>query len=100
MKNRQQIIHDTAVNHGFWDATPNIGEKLALIHSEISEGLEAAREHRINLESGPHNLMEELADCVIRCYDLAEFIGDDLDSIINTKMEYNAKRSYKHGKEF
>jgi len=96
---KQQEIHRIAVRHGFWE-NPNIGEKIALIHSELSEGLEAARKNKFLGIIGEHSLMEELADCVIRCYDLAEYLGDDLDSVIEAKMSYNFKRPYKHGKEF
>lgn len=36
-------IHQTAVEHGFWEADRNFGEMIALMHSELSEALE---EHR------------------------------------------------------
>lgn len=36
-------IHQNAVNKGFYEQEINIGEKLCLIHSEISEALEADR---------------------------------------------------------
>lgn len=36
-------IHENAVDHGFFDHEKNIGEMLCLIHSEVSEALEADR---------------------------------------------------------
>ena len=34
-------IYKNAVNHGFWKGEVNDGERMALIHAEISEALEA-----------------------------------------------------------
>lgn len=39
------VIHKTAADHGFWETERNMGEMIALIHSELSEALE---EHRAN----------------------------------------------------
>ena len=36
-------IYKNAVNHGFWKGEVNDGERMALIHAEISEALEALR---------------------------------------------------------
>ena len=36
-------VYMNAVNHGFWQEEPNDGERMALIHAEISEALEALR---------------------------------------------------------
>ena len=36
-------IHNNAKNKGFFDEPKNIGEMLCLIHSEVSEALEADR---------------------------------------------------------
>ena len=39
-----QISHNTAKEKGWWDdSNRNVGELLALIHSEISEALEVYR---------------------------------------------------------
>ena len=40
------ILHETARDKGFWDGEYNhdkIGNKLALVHSEVTEVLEAIR---------------------------------------------------------
>ena len=39
-------IHQTAVEHGWWNPTPSFGEVIALCHSELSEGLEEHRADR------------------------------------------------------
>lgn len=95
-------VYTNAVNHGFWKETPNDGERMALIHAEISEALEALREG--NPSSSKiieySNLEEELADAVIRIMDYA--FGKDLDiaGAILAKIEYNKNREYMHGKAF
>lgn len=84
-------------------------EKLALIHSEISEGLESIRSGAVDLYHHvpdvnhcpkPEGLIAELADAVIRCYDLAAALGYDLTTVINDKHAYNKTRPRMHGKRF
>lgn len=71
----------------------NVGEMLALIHSEISEALEG---HRKSLPDDklPHRPMleVELADAVIRIFDMAAGMNLDLGGALRQKCEYNAVR--------
>lgn len=97
--------HETAVKHGFWEAAPEIGTSIALIHSELSEVLEEARAGNPNVyyntgSDKPEGIAVELADAVIRIADLCGHLGVDLDRIISDKMDYNDTRPYKHGKKF
>ena len=95
-------VYMNAVNHGFWKEEPNDGERMALIHAEISEALEALRDG--NPSSSKiiefSSLEEELADAVIRIMDYS--FGKDLDvaGAIIAKIEYNQSREYMHGKSF
>jgi NTP pyrophosphatase (non-canonical NTP hydrolase) len=95
-------VYKNAVNHGFWKEEPNDGERMALIHAEISEALEALREGNPSSSKIMEfsNLEEELADAVIRIMDYA--FGKDLDiaGAILAKMEYNESREFMHGKTF
>jgi len=94
--NLQSEIHRVAEVNGFWQEPINMGEKVALIHSEVSELLETLRKECRIIP----NVAEELADICIRCYDLAEFFRVDLDFHIQRKHEINIKRPYKHRKRF
>ena len=87
----------------------NVGEMLALIHSEISEALEG---HRKNLPDDklPHRPMieVELADAIIRIFDLAGGLDLDLGGAFVEKLLYNRTRAdhqpkarkSKHGKKY
>lgn len=89
--------HQTAKEHGFWEGEKNIGEVIALMHSELSEAFEAYRNGKYIDES--HGLFVELADCVIRIFDFAGANNIDLDFLIRKKMEYNKTRPFKHNKK-
>ena len=95
-------VYKNAVNHGFWKEEPNDGERMALIHAEISEALEALREGNPSSSKIMEfsNLEEELADAVIRIMDYA--FGKDLDiaGAILAKIEYNERREFIHCKTF
>lgn len=72
----------------------NIPEKLMLIVSEVAEGMEG---HRKNLADDklPHRKMleVELADAVIRIFDLAGGVGLDVAGALAEKLNFNASRA-------
>lgn len=83
----------------------SLPEKLALIHSEVSEALEEYREKgegclRIEFDAKgkPIGLWSELADVVIRVGDLCGMLSVDLEHAVTQKMIYNKGRPFKHGK--
>jgi NTP pyrophosphatase (non-canonical NTP hydrolase) len=128
MRSWSQAIFANAKEKGFWDDSSNplkVTEKLMLIVTEVAEAMEAFREPGAELKtlyfdtSGsstgldtmteqtyvhgvpqykPVGFASELADVVIRCFDLAGFLGIDLDHVIRMKHEYNTTRPRKHGK--
>ena len=91
----QVAIHTLAVSKGWYDGPRGVPELLCLIHSEVSEALEAYRDspedHLSSLFS------EELADIFIRLADMAEYLEIDLEKAIIEKHEYNKTRTFRHG---
>lgn len=71
----------------------NVPEKLMLIVSEVAEAMEGHRK-RLMDDKLPHRPMieVELADAVIRIFDLAGAKGYDVAGAIEEKLAYNAQR--------
>jgi NTP pyrophosphatase (non-canonical NTP hydrolase) len=93
----EQMCHAASKEAGWWDGVDVediVPTKLCLIHSEISEAMEG---HRKNLmdDKLPHRKMieVELADAVIRIFDLAGALGLNVTEAALEKMEYNKTRA-------
>lgn len=93
-------VHQLSISKGWWtDKGRNDGELIALIHSELSEALEALRhgnppDDKVTSMNGA---VVELADAVIRIMDMAAARGWNLGAAIVAKTIYNHGREIRHG---
>jgi NTP pyrophosphatase (non-canonical NTP hydrolase) len=71
----------------------NKGELLCLVHSEISEAMEADRKNLMD-DKLPHRsgFEVELVDAIIRICDIAGGFNLDLGGALIEKLEFNAQR--------
>ena len=90
-----KVCYATAKEKGWWDKERSDGELIALMHSELSEALEAMRNNM-----GKDAIAEELADCCIRIFDYCGRNTIDLEEALIKKAEKNKSRPYRHGKVF
>jgi len=99
----------TAKEKKFWDDIPPwhkdrgclhyYNSKLMLIVSELAEACDALREERFGIEE-KDTFEDELADVLIRTFDLCGALGVDIQRQVDWKMKYNKTREPKHGVKF
>jgi len=118
-----KIALQTAQSKGFMlSDNEDTARQIALMHSELSEALEADRHHKYATSKGMDSILnggtdamvneaflkfyeenikgnfeEEMADVIIRVLQFSAYKGIDLDAHVKAKMRYNAERPFKHG---
>ena len=107
MDDLAHTLHANALAKGFYEPLTRMNEQdniifqlkqLAMIHSEVSEVLEAMRK-----EKGHDVVVEELADIIIRVLDFWAYLSQthytnkSLAAAVNEKAAVNRDRPQKHG---
>lgn len=109
-----ETCYEDAYDNGWWDAYDNkgnaerLGEKLLMIHSEVTEAVECLRDCEDayvlietdacdHISGKPVGFAIELADILIRTLDICGYLGIDIEKAVKTKLEYNRTRGYRHG---
>jgi NTP pyrophosphatase (non-canonical NTP hydrolase) len=120
IKDTAKDIYRNSVDKGFYEISTEVGTRLMLVTSELGEALEADRKDRhhtinprliLDIEDDDEfvsifrdgvkdSFSDEIADAVIRLFDLSEHYNIDLEAHIAAKMRYNSTREYKHGKKY
>ncbi len=93
IKELQDVIMKQAEEKGFGTQPEdiNVGEKIALIHSEVSEAYEAYRHKNIE---GKDGFKEELSDVVQRVLHLCGIFDIDLEKEMLKKIGSNKDRDW------
>ncbi len=129
MKSLQQMAEEVVAwcTRKGWepDRYRTFGDECALLHSEVSEALEACRrwgfkdatkdpsllcadpqceeiecDHEVGeglRQAKPEGVASEFADILIRLLHYAHVHGIDLEQEYERKMAYNERRSWRHG---
>lgn len=103
-----EAVHSLAVAKGWHEegaSDARVPQFVANLHGECSELWEAYRAGKLRAPCDKAAKMgepltcieEELADIVIRAFDMACLLGVDIERAIAVKHAFNSTRAYRHG---
>jgi NTP pyrophosphatase (non-canonical NTP hydrolase) len=102
------VVHEVNEANGWHEQEVPFPEAVALLHSEVSEALEAWRAWGLEDQTAapdftglsspkPEGVGSEFADLLIRLLHYSELFGIDLHVEFQRKLAYNRTRGYRHG---
>ena len=107
LSNLKEKCWEIAEEKGWHDVPRTFGDLISLCHSELSEALEEFRKYGLDPEfmiytnyknmEKPEGIAVELADLLIRVFDMARELKIPIFSALDWKMDYNKTREYRHG---
>ena len=90
------MCHGLAAQAGWWDDAykRNVPTLLMLCVSELAEAMEGDRKGLMDDHLPTRPMLEvELADCLIRIFDMAGGLGIDVAGAMLEKLQYNTNRA-------
>ena len=92
-------IHQTAIDHGWWEYDRDPLHIMMLIVTELAEAAEGYKQGNPNDSHLPEypSIDVEIIDVIIRCLDYLGHRGTPAGNVLIAKMNYNKQRPYRHG---
>lgn len=115
LNNAQERVYEVNEANGWFESDRTVGEDIALLHSEVSEMLEAYRDGGLDDQTSapyiapgamrdgalvlpkPEGFGAEAADVFVRLLDTCKRRGVNLAAEFERKLTYNATRGHRHG---
>jgi len=97
-----KVSYDLALEKGWYSPPKSTVETLALSICELTEAIEEFRAEKpsyYEVNGKPEGLQVEVADCLLRLFDMAGRHGWNLQTVLEKKHAYNKTRVNRHGKK-